>query len=165
MIDTVMGLDPGYRISGWGLIRRRGDGDHRFVDCGHIELSGLSMSARARRVIEILTPVLREYRPQAAAIESAFVAENANSALKLGLMRGALIAAVAQHGIAVEEYAPTEVKRAVTGRGRAGKAQVAYMVRAMLGIDASRALQSDAADALAVAVCHAHRISLPSAAR
>ena len=152
----VIGIDPGSRATGWGVVRLDGR-DLDLVGCGVIRLDpGKDLAERMMTLAERLGDVLEEHRPVQAAVEDVFVSRNPGAALKLGQARGAALAAVARTRIPVAAYAPAKVKRAVTGSGRADKAQVQRMVQAVLGMDKPPA--QDAADALAVAICHARSL-------
>lgn len=150
----ILGIDPGTRVVGYGLIDRRG-ADFTYVECGVIRLAETdAMPRRLFALAQSLTEIIAEYRPGVVALESAFYGVNASSALKLGQARGAAISAVVLRDLPVSEYAAREVKLAVVGTGGADKAQIQHMVMAMLGL-AGR-VQADAADALAIALTHAH---------
>ena len=157
MISTVViGIDPGSRATGWGVVRLEGR-DLVLVACGVIRLDkDQDLAGRMMTLAERLGEIMEEHAPAQAAVEDVFVSRNARAALKLGQARGAALAAVASTRIPVASYAPTMVKRAVTGSGRADKAQVQRMVQAMLVMD--RPPAQDAADALAVAICHARSL-------
>jgi crossover junction endodeoxyribonuclease RuvC len=162
----VLGLDPGSRHTGYGLIRRLGT-QIAAVDFGR--LSPPPERPLAERLAEItlgLERLLELHRPDCAAIEKVFHGANSRSLIVLAEARGALLATLGRHGVPVAEFAPSEVKSAVTGNGRAEKAQVARMVRLLLGVG-ERALAADAADALALALCVTERArwSLPSLVR
>ena len=151
----VLGVDPGSRVTGYGLIDVRQDAV-RYVASGCINTKGGTKGgALPLRLAEIyrgLRQVIAAHAPNEFAIEDVFFARNPQSALKLGQARGVAIAAAVGADLPVNEYAARAVKQAVVGTGRASKAQVAYMVRMLLQLDAEPA--SDAADALAVALCH-----------
>lgn len=152
----ILGIDPGSRITGYGLIKQ----DKRqliYIDSGCIRLSNESSvgHGRLRQIFEGVLTLMEQYQPAEVAIERVFLYQNVNTALKLGEARGAAIAAVSQK---ISEYAPREVKQAIAGYGAAKKEQVQFMVRAMLKLKHMPA--PDEADALAIAVCHAHRQSL-----
>jgi crossover junction endodeoxyribonuclease RuvC len=147
----ILGVDPGSRITGFGIIDVRG-ASIRHVAHGAIRTADGAFPQRLRCIFNELSAVLEEYRPDAVAIEQVFVNRNVDSALKLGQARGAAICAAAVRELPIAEYTPTQVKQAVVGTGAAGKEQVQFMVRALLKI--AQALQPDAADALAVALCH-----------
>lgn len=153
----VLGLDPGSRITGFGLIEWR-EGQWRHLAHGCIAVpSAEALAVRVRRIFEQLSALVSEHGPSEVAIERVFVNRNVDSALKLGQARGAALCAV-PHGVAVFEYAPRAIKLALVGSGAAEKRQVAHMVRALLGLEEH--LGADAADALAVALCHAHSRSM-----
>jgi len=150
----LLGLDPGLRRTGWGLIEARGNA-LRFLDAGVVATDpAQDLATRLDVLYRGLRAVLERHRPNAAAVEETVVNVNADSSLKLGHARGVVLLAAAHAGLAVTEYASKTVKRAVVGTGAAEKRQVAMMVRVLL--PGSGALSADAADALAVAICHAH---------
>lgn len=149
----ILGIDPGSRITGYGLINVNGN-KLEYVDCGCIRTQDDPLPERLLQIFTQLCGVIERHSPQLAAIEQVFVGRNAAAALKLGQARGSAIVACLHHGLSVEEYSARQVKQAVVGRGAAEKQQVQHMVKALLGI--SEKLASDAADALAVAICHAN---------
>ena len=148
----VLGLDPGSQRTGFGVIDCRADGE-RHVASGCIDVTGQEMVLRLQRIYAAVSALVAEHRPDMLAIERVFVHRNPDSALKLGQARGVALCAGASLGASVHEYAPRAIKMAVTGYGAAAKPQVAQMVRTLLLIDTR--LAADAADALAVALCHA----------
>jgi crossover junction endodeoxyribonuclease RuvC len=151
----VLGIDTGSRITGYGVIETDG-ADCVFVDCGVIRLNpSEALPIRLREIHERVIDVIQNLKPHEAAFESVFHSTNSQSALKLGHARGVCIHAAASSDLPVFEYSPAEVKVAVTGYGRAEKAQVQQMVRALLKL-ADWSEPFDASDALAVAICHAH---------
>jgi len=150
----LLGLDPGLQRTGWGLIEARGNA-LRFLAAGVVTtLPGHDLAIRLDALYRGLQEVVAGHRPHAAAVEQTVVNVNADSSLKLGHARGVVLLAAAHAGLEVTEYAAKTVKRAVVGTGAAQKRQVAMMVRVLL--PASGHLSGDAADALAVAICHAH---------
>ena len=164
----IFGIDPGSERTGYGCVETDGR-RHRLVICGAI--SARPADAFPERLVRIhrdLGALLTECRPDCVAIENLFHATNVRSALKLGHARGVAMLAAVEAGCAVVEYTPAEIKRAVVGYGRAEKQQVAQMVKLLLGLDKPPA-PFDAADALAVAICHLHSrprgIPVPRAAR
>jgi crossover junction endodeoxyribonuclease RuvC len=158
----VFGIDPGSERTGYGCVETDGRAYH-LVACGAITaLAGASFPQRLERIHRELTVLLADCRPHGVAIENVFHAVNARSALKLGHARGVAMLAAVQAGCTVAEYTPAEVKRAVVGYGRAEKAQVQRMIKLLLGL-ATAPSPHDAADALAVAICHLH--SMPMKAR
>ena len=151
----VFGIDPGSERTGYGCVVSDGS-RHRLVACGAIvSPPRLGFPAQLLRIHQHLAALLAEHRPDAVALESLFHAVNVRSALKLGHARGVAVLAAVEAGYAVAEYSPAEIKRAVVGYGRAEKRQVGEMVRVMLGL-AEVPSPHDAADALAVAICHVH---------
>jgi len=151
----VFGIDPGSDRTGYGCVETDGS-RHQIVMCGAIRTSGsASFPDKLRNIHGELTALIAECRPDCVAIENLFHAVNVRSALKLGHARGVAMLAAVEAGVPVIEYTPAEIKRAVVGYGRAEKHQVQHMVKLMLGLAAVPA-PHDAADALAVAICHAH---------
>ena len=151
----VLGIDCGSRVTGYGVVDSDG-ADCFLVRFGTIRSkSSDSLSVRLRSIHNGIAEIIRELQPEAAAFESLFYATNVQSALKLGHVRGVSMFAAAQANLPVFEYSPLEVKSAVTGYGRAEKAQVQQMVRALLKLKAAPE-PYDASDALAVAICHVH---------
>lgn len=151
----VFGIDPGSERTGYGCVESDGS-RHRLVACGAIVTSPrLGFPAQLLRIYQHLAALLAEHRPEAVAVESVFYSANVRSALKLGHARGVALLAAAEGGYAIAEYTPAEIKRAVVGYGRAEKHQVGEMVKLMLGL-AEVPTPHDAADALAVAICHVH---------
>lgn len=152
-MSRILGIDPGSRITGFGIIERVGTRSV-YVASGCIRVGDGEFTGRLKSIFEELREVVAAYRPQHVAIERVFMARNADSALKLGQARGAALCAVLLEGLPVNEYTPAEIKQATVGNGRAGKGQVQHMVQALLQLPV--APQADAADALAVALCHVH---------
>lgn len=151
----VFGIDPGSERTGYGCVETDGS-RHQLIMSGAIAaMASDDFPARLARIHAELTRLLAECRPDAVAIENVFHASNARSALKLGHARGVAMLAAVQAGCEVAEYTPSEVKRAVVGYGRAEKPQVGQMVKLLLGLDVIPT-PHDAADALAVAICHVH---------
>ena len=150
----ILGLDPGSRRTGYGVIERRG-ADWVHVAHGCVTVAGAeeSLPERLRVIFESLRELITLHGPGEVAIERVFVNRNVDSALKLGQARGAALCAVPK-GLPVFEYAPRAIKLALVGSGAAEKVQVAHMIRTLLGLQGR--IAPDAADALAVAVCHAH---------
>jgi crossover junction endodeoxyribonuclease RuvC len=153
----ILGLDPGLGTTGWGLIGAEGN-RLRHLANGQVRTDPKAeLAARLVALHEALTIVLAEHRPDNAAVEEVFVNENPQSTLKLGQARGVVLLAAAQAGIAIGEYAARLVKKAVVGTGSADKMQVHAMVQRLLpGVKITGA---DAADALAVAITHAHHLA------
>ena len=150
----ILGVDCGSRVTGYGVIDTHG-ADCAYVDCGVIRPQvSESLARRLQTIHHGLTEVIRDSTPDVAAFESIFHAVNAQSALKLGHVRGVSMFTAAAADLPVFEYSPLEVKSAVTGYGRAEKSQVQQMVRALLKLSVAPE-PYDASDALAVAICHA----------
>jgi crossover junction endodeoxyribonuclease RuvC len=152
----ILGLDPGSRRTGFGLIECRG-AELVVVAHGCLNVAHAAPAARLRLIFEGLQALLGEHQPAEVAVERVFVSRNPDSALKLGQARGAALCAIPQ-GVPVFEYAPRAIKLAVVGSGAAEKLQVLHMVRVLLALRERPG--ADAADALAVAVCHAHARTL-----
>ncbi|MBT3047851.1 MAG: crossover junction endodeoxyribonuclease RuvC [gamma proteobacterium symbiont of Ctena orbiculata] len=149
----IIGIDPGSRQTGYGLIDS--DGMHSLhLAHGVLRLNAKPLPPRLGEIFKGISALIREYQPEVMAIEEVFVAKNPSSALKLGQARGAAICAAEHCGLSVVEYTPTRIKQAVVGTGRADKAQIQHMVKMILGL--RERPQADAADALAVALSHAH---------
>lgn len=158
----VLGIDPGLSITGYGVVETSGS-RLRAVAAGAIRTDPSGpIAARLVELADDLAAVISEFDPDEAAIEEVFVNRNLQTATGVGRAAGALILTVARAGLAIAEYTPSAVKRAVTGAGDAGKPQVQAMVARRLGLDAAPA-PADAADALAVAICHAQNTRLASA--
>lgn len=148
----VLGIDPGSRITGYGLVDSQGN-RLVHVDNGAIFTdSAADFAGRLKKIFDGLSAVIAEYRPDEVAVENIFFSTNVQSALKLGQARGAAIVAAVHAGLPVAEYTALQVKQAVVGQGRAEKAQVQKMLTVLLGLP--EVAQEDASDALAVAVCH-----------
>jgi crossover junction endodeoxyribonuclease RuvC len=151
----VFGIDPGSERTGYGCVETDGR-HHRIVVCGAITGPAVaSFPEKLLRIHQCLAKLLAECRPDSVAIENLFFATNVRSALKLGHARGVAMLAAVEAGLPVAEYTPAEIKRAVVGHGRAEKHQVQHMVKLMLDLPAVPS-PHDAADALAVAICHVH---------
>ncbi|MEM7248031.1 MAG: crossover junction endodeoxyribonuclease RuvC [Acidobacteriota bacterium] len=154
----ILGIDPGSRVTGWGLLESDGweitHLDHGTLRCRPDE----ELATRLVRIADGIAELLREHRPEALAVEQVFTSKNARSALVLGHARGVILLEAARAGLVPAEYAATQVKSAVTGSGRADKRQVQAGVSTQLLL--SRAPASDAADALAIALTHAAQLRL-----
>jgi crossover junction endodeoxyribonuclease RuvC len=146
----ILGIDPGSQVTGYGVVEFVG-ALTRPVAWGGIRTEG-DHSERLRQIFKGLTALISEHKPDEIAIERVFMHRNADSALKLGQARAAAICATFDREIPIFEYAPREIKKAVVGNGAAEKAQVEYMVKVLLGLRGI--MQADAADALAIAICH-----------
>jgi len=149
----ILGIDPGSRVTGYGIIDFH-QNHARHVASGCIHVRGDDLTARLRVIFDGITAIVDDEGPSELAVEQVFFHRNAASALKLGQARGAALMAGVTKGLPLYEYSPTQVKQAVTGRGHAAKDQVQHMIKMLLCL---RDLPtSDAADALAVAICHGH---------
>lgn len=146
----ILGIDPGSRTTGYGLITT----DLQLVSCGVINTGKGELSERLHHIYRDLDQIITQHQPFSVAIEKVFVKRNVDSALKLGHARGAALVACANHALDVGEYTPREIKLAIVGYGNADKNQMQQMVTRMLNIGQVPA--SDAADALAIAICHHH---------
>lgn len=149
----LLGIDPGSRITGYGIIEEIGS-QCKYVASGCIRIQDGPLPERLARIFQGINTVIEMYSPQSVGIEQVFMARNADSALKLGQARGAAIVAAVNHGLEVSEYSARQVKQAVVGKGSAEKSQVQHMITSILKLD--KTPQADAADALAVALCHSH---------
>lgn len=150
----VLGIDPGSRRTGFGVIEVAGG--LRYLASGVVVAGDGPLGERLKIIYDGVTEVVGHYGPQVAVLEQVFVARDPRAALVLGQARGSALCAAANAGLAVTEYTPAAVKQAVVGRGRADKRQVQHMVRWLLGLPGLP--QPDAADALACAICHAHSL-------
>ncbi len=150
----VLGLDPGLLHTGWGIIDVEGNALRHVANGAVSPPSGDTMAKRLTAIFEAVQAVIAEYEPEVAAIEETFVNKNPSSTLKLGLARGSAMVAAATTGLPVHEYAARLVKKSVVGTGAADKAQIGMMIGILL--PGARPSSEDAADALAVAICHAH---------
>ena len=155
-MTRILGIDPGSQRTGVGVIDVDATGRCSYVHAqALVLLDAADFPARLGRLCEGLDALIDEWRPDEVAIETVFMDKNATSALKLGHARGAALATVVRRHLSVHEYAPRLIKQSLVGRGAAEKAQVQHMVRLLLNMPDAK-LQADAADALAVAITHAH---------
>ncbi|MSP53297.1 MAG: crossover junction endodeoxyribonuclease RuvC [Gammaproteobacteria bacterium] len=157
-MTIILGIDPGSLITGYGVISVTGN-KLTYLDSGCIRVAGKELPQRLQQIYLDIRKIMEQYPPQEAAIEQVFMQQNAGSALKLGQARGAAIVAIladniAPNNILLAEYSARQVKQAVVGYGAAAKTQVQQMVKTMLNLP--KIPQADAADALAIAICHAH---------
>lgn len=153
-VVRILGIDPGSRVTGYGVIATQGQ-NIGFVACGTIRTTHEEdFSKRLSVIFNGLNEVILTHKPEVAAIEDVFVDRNPRTALKLGQARGAAIVAITQHSMETFDYTARTVKQAISGYGQADKKQVQHMVKVLLELEKSPS--SDAADALAVAICHAH---------
>jgi crossover junction endodeoxyribonuclease RuvC len=151
-MTIILGIDPGSRITGYGVVKEI-DGGLQYLDSGCIRTEG-ELSQKLLQIFNGVCQLMEEYNPNEGAIEEVFMHQNPNSALKLGHARGAAMVACASHRIQVSEYSPREIKQSIVGYGAAQKDQVKHMVTELLKLN--KAPQNDAADALAIAICHSH---------
>ncbi|MGK2940858.1 MAG: crossover junction endodeoxyribonuclease RuvC [Immundisolibacter sp.] len=151
-MTRILGIDPGSRLTGFGLIEAR-RGQSGYLDSGVIRTGDGPLDVRLGVIFQGVCELVAEFQPTAVVVEGVFVHRNVGSALKLGQARGAAIVAAAFRGVPVTEYSPAEIKKSVVGNGRAAKAQVQFMVARLLGL--ASLPRTDAADALAGALCHA----------
>ena len=149
----ILGIDPGSRQTGYGVIDMVGNRAVH-VTHGRITITDGDLSGKLRRIFRELSALLDEFQPDECAVEKVFMYRNADSALKLGQSRGAAITACAERELPVFEYTANQIKQATTGKGHADKTQVQYMAKVLLCL--SDVPETDAADALAVALCHGH---------
>ena len=150
----ILGIDPGLRHTGWGVVAQNGN-RLSFIGAGRISPDpDLPMASRLLILAESINNIVRSHNPDTSAIEETFVNKNARSALLLGQARGSAMLALAQNGLPVAEYAANRIKQSVTGHGHAEKGQIQAMIAILL--PNSGKLAADAADALAVAITHAH---------
>ncbi|HEX2668512.1 MAG TPA: crossover junction endodeoxyribonuclease RuvC [Gammaproteobacteria bacterium] len=152
-MPRILGIDPGSISTGYGIIESEGQ-KLSYVACGNIRTGGGSFPERLEEIYFAVAGIVEQYSPDEVAVERAFVHKNADSALKLGQARAAAICGTLVRRVPLHEYTPRAVKLAVVGKGGAGKEQVQHMMRVLLGLKGE--LQADSADALAIAICHAH---------
>ena len=157
----ILGIDPGLRVTGFGVIDVQGR-DLRYVASGVIRIAPGALPPRLKTIHDGVSEVVAQYRPDQAVAEIVFVNVNPQSTLLLGQARGAAITTLVVHGLAVHEYTALQVKQAVVGHGRAAKSQVQAMVQRLLCLPGIPS--TDAADALACAICHAHAATMTDAA-
>lgn len=150
--NRVIGIDPGSRVMGWGVIEET-SGVVKLVDCGTVRATDKDFARRMGIIFKKLDAIIVQYKPTVASVENVFTAKNAASALKLGQARGVALAACASHDIDVFSYEPTKIKQTIVGGGRAAKEQVAFMVAQILGVKKPD-WALDTSDALAAAICH-----------
>lgn len=151
----ILGIDPGSRKTGWAVIEAEGS-RIRCLDAGIWQLGTADMPQRLLRLSIFLADLLQHWQPAVASVETVFVRDNPNSALKLGQARGVLLCELARGAVPVVEYPPATIKQTLLGSGRAEKAQMIWMTQRLLGLKTP--LAEDAADAAAAAICHHHHI-------
>jgi len=150
----ILGIDPGSRLTGFGVVDCEGD-RASYIASGAVKTIDGSFQQRLKAIFNSVSEIMSEYRPSVVSIESIFVHKNASSALKLGHARSAAICATFEFDVLLFEYAPREIKQAIVGTGAGTKEQVQHMVKSLLKLDGDPS--PDAADALAAALCHAHQ--------
>lgn len=156
----VLGIDPGTATTGYGVVDEDASGEARLVCCGAITTEpGVPMPERLLAIHRQVAALIREHSPETLAVEALFFGRNVTTALTVGQARGVVLLAAAQAALPVYEYKPAEVKQALSGYGGADKRQMQEMVRMLLGLDAAPR-PDDAADAVAVAICHLHSARL-----
>ncbi len=149
----ILGIDPGSRLTGYGIIDSSSQG-FKYIASGSIHITADYFPDRLKQIFDGILEIVKRHHPEQMAIEQVFMHKNADSALKLGQARGAAICAVQTTDMPVFEYSARQVKQAVVGKGSAEKNQVQHMVKILLNIQG--ALQIDASDALGICICHAH---------
>ncbi len=159
---VILGIDPGSRVVGWGAIRWHGGSKVSLVDFGVLRVRATEAGKRLAEIHRWTLSVLMELAPDAVVLEEVFYGKSFQSALRVGEARGVCLLAATQAGVPTFSYTPAEVKSAVTGNGRAHKSQVQAMVARLLRLE-EVPRPPDAADALACALCHSHRLSIPGA--
>ncbi|MBI1799159.1 MAG: crossover junction endodeoxyribonuclease RuvC [Candidatus Eisenbacteria bacterium] len=159
----VLGLDPGSRRTGYGVVETRGNAFACLAHGPIVPGARLELPARFEAIAARVDQLVTDHAPDCVSIEEAFYHESVRSTLVLGHVRGALMLAAVRRGLSIAEYSPREIKLSVAGNGGASKEQVQYMVRRLLGLEG--ALQGDAADALAASLCHLHRARRAAPAR
>ncbi|WP_111976420.1 crossover junction endodeoxyribonuclease RuvC [Algibacillus agarilyticus] len=152
-MTVFLGIDPGSRLTGYGVIRQVRN-KFEYLGSGCIRLGDAPLPERLKNIHQGITEIIKQFQPEEFAIEQVFMAKNPDSALKLGQARGAAIVAAVLVDLPVFEYSARQIKQSVVGKGNATKSQVQHMVQSILNL--SKMPQADAADALAIAMCHAH---------
>ncbi|UCB56211.1 MAG: crossover junction endodeoxyribonuclease RuvC [Thiotrichales bacterium] len=158
----IIGIDPGSRITGYGVLDTDGF-RHQYVSSGFIRIKADTLGDKLGIIYTEVGKIVAAWKPESMAIEQVFVKNNVDSALKLGQARGAAICAAVQANLPLGEYTPRAIKKAVVGSGAADKQQIQLMVQRLLGLE--ELPQSDEADALAIAICHAHHVKIRSTGR
>lgn len=155
----VIGIDPGTASTGYGVVRQKRGGEIEAVDFGVISTTpNQPMPQRLRNLFLELRELLAKHQPESSAVETLFFQRNVKTAISVGQARGIVLLALAEAGVSVDEYTPKEIKQAIIGYGGADKRQVQDMVKTLLGLS-ERPHPDDAADALAIAICHLHSSS------
>ncbi|MDK1289994.1 crossover junction endodeoxyribonuclease RuvC [Pseudoalteromonas umbrosa] len=150
---VILGIDPGSRFTGYGVIEHQG-AKFKYLGSGCIKVGEHDFPTRLKMIFQGISQLIEQFSPDSFAIEQVFMAHNPDSALKLGQARGAAIVAATMQNVVVHEYSARQIKQAVVGTGGANKSQVQEMVKRILKLPGTP--QADAADALAIAICHAH---------
>jgi crossover junction endodeoxyribonuclease RuvC len=150
----ILGVDPGSRLTGFGVVQVLSNGKITYVASGVVKVPAVELAERLKVIYEGVSEVISTWRPEIVAVEKVFMARNADSALKLGQARASAILAAVNRDLPVAEYTALQIKQALVGRGHAQKEQVKHMVKVLLELSGNP--QGDAADALACAICHAH---------
>jgi crossover junction endodeoxyribonuclease RuvC len=156
MMSVILGIDPGSRVTGYGVIKSANQ-QLTYIDSGCIRTGDGDLTQRLYCIFNGVCELMEQHQPNEVAIEQVFIHHNPSSALKLGHARGVAMVACASHRLPVHEYSPREIKQAIAGYGAAEKTQVKHMVVQLLRLNA--APQNDASDALAIAICHSYRAS------
>jgi len=157
----ILGIDPGTNVTGYGIIKYK-ENTSTQIASGIIKLpSSKPIPYRLKIIYDELGKLIKTYKPDEFAIETAFYGKNVQSAMKIGYARGVSILAAVNNGIPTNEYSPREIKKSVVGKGAATKEQVNYMIRTLLNIKNDN-MKNDESDALAIALCHAFRFKMPS---
>jgi crossover junction endodeoxyribonuclease RuvC len=152
--ELILGIDPGTAVTGYGVVAKEGGSAVSLVECGVVRTSaGEALAIRIREIYEEVTTLITRHNPSVMVVEDVFQGRNVQSALKLGHARGAILLAAALGEIPIVEYSPREIKKAVVGNGNATKDQVGFMVQQQLRLE-SPPSPADAADGVAVALCH-----------
>jgi crossover junction endodeoxyribonuclease RuvC len=160
-VSLILGIDPGTAATGYGVVRRGSDASVSLVECGVIRTSPReTLPIRIREIYDAIVALIGRHGPDAVSVEEVFHGKNAQSALKLGHARGAILLAAAHHDVMIAEYAPRHIKKAVVGTGNATKDQVGFMVQQQLKLK-EIPTPADAADGVAIALCHCMVGSFP----
>ncbi len=156
MNNRIIGIDPGSRYTGVGIIEKQGNKLVKLFSGTIVSVKAEKIEEKLRIIFTEIGKIIEEYSPSTASVERIFHSVNPHSSLILGHARGVALLSLELHGLKIHEYAPTEVKSAVVGVGRAQKDQVNAMVKILLNLDRNQKLKEDEADALAIAICHAN---------
>lgn len=156
----IIGIDPGTLFTGYGIIEFE-QNELTYVASGVIKISPTkSQAPRLQKIYDELNLVIKKHKPEEFALETAFYGKNAQSALKIGYARGVSMLVAIHNGLEVKEYAPREIKKSVVGNGAASKEQVQFMIKKLVALKKAK-IKFDETDALAVAICHAFKVSTP----